>query len=191
MFLATTLEKALSLINAAPVGLRKAIVDWLGAGREGQGTIAAAISAAIERLDVNTEAYARSGEVEVHAWAPQVQAIAWPDEDDVDVIETEALEGGLYRAVVSLPVTLTLGFGVELEFSVWDGVDRESIGMGGRTEEVERDEDARVTATIDLRNLGQDGEELDLVEVEVDITSLSVNFGEVDMFKPKDYYDGE
>jgi len=63
--------------------------------------------------------------------------------------------------------------------------------MGGRTEEVERDEDARVTATIDLRNLGQDGEELDLVEVEVDITSLSVNFGEVDMFKPKDYYDGE
>lgn len=185
LYLVTKLEKALSLINDVPVGLRKAVVDWFADNQDGQVEVGAAISRLIEALDVDVNAYADSGEVETHAWAPEVRAIAWPHEEDVDIIETEALEDGAYRAVVSLPVVLTLRFNVELNFSLWDSVDRESISMGGRTEEVDRDEDARVTVTIDLREVGGDDQELDLVETEIGITSLGLDIGEVDVFEPE------
>lgn len=187
LYLVTALEKALSLINDAPVGLRKAVVDWFAEGQEGQAQVVASITGSIEALDVDVNAYANSGEVETHAWAPEIRAVTWPDEQDIDIIETEPLEDGGHRAVVSLPVVLTLRFSVELNFSLWDSIDRESIGMGGRTVEVDRDEEARITVTIDLQEISKEDEYLELVETEIDITSLDVDIGEVDMFEPEDY----
>lgn len=187
LYLVTTLEKALDLINDAPVGLRKAVVDWFGEGQIGRVELATEVSKVIGGLDVDVSAYASFGEVATHAWAPEVETIGWPDEEDVDVIETEDVEDGTYRAIVSLPLVLTLRFSVELEFSHWDGVDRESVGMGGRTEEIERAEDARVTVTIDLHDIGKEEEDLLLVETELDLTSLHLDLGEVEMFEPEDY----
>lgn len=187
LFLVTKLEKALSLLNDVPVGLRKAVVNWFAEGQGGQVEVAAAISNSIEALDVDVNAYAHSGEVETHAWAAEVRDVAWPDEQDIDIIETEALDGGTYRAVVSLPVMVTLRFCVELNFSLWDSIDRESISMGGRTEEVDRDEEARVTVTIDLHDVGKGTEYLELVATEIDMTWLDLDLGEVDMFEPADY----
>jgi hypothetical protein len=78
-------------------------------------------------------------------------------------------------------------FSVELSFSVWDSVDRESVGMGGRTVDVDREQDARVTVTIDLQKVGEEDEEVELVETELDLTSLDVDLGEVDVFDREDY----
>ena len=186
LYLVTKVEKALSLINDAPLGLRKAIVAWLSDSHDGQAEIGSAVSNYVEGLDVDATANASSGEVEMHAWAAELRSIKWPVEADIDILSTETIEGGKLRAVVSLPVVLELRFGIELSFSVWDSIDKESVSMGGRTVEVDRDEDARVTVTIDLREIGEEDEEIELVETELDITSFDVELGEVDVFEPED-----
>jgi hypothetical protein len=180
-------EKALSLINDAPIGLRKAVVAWFGDDQDGRAEIHEAVSKHFEGLDVDASANANSGEVEAFAWAPEVRSIDWPNEADIDLIEAEEIAVGHFRVVVSVPVGIELRFSVELNFSVWDSVDKESVGMGGRTVEVDREEDARVTVTIDLRGLGRQDEEVELIEFEMDIKALDVDLGDVEVFEPEDY----
>ncbi len=187
LYLVPKVEKALSLINDAPIGLRKAVVTWLGADQDGRAEIHEAISNHVEGLDVDASADASSGAVEAIAWAPEVLSIDWPNAADIDLIQTEEIVVGHFRVVVSVPVRIELRFSVELNFSVWDSVDKESVGMGGRTVDVDREEDARVTATIDLRGLGRQDEEVELVEFEMDIKALGVDLGEVEVFEPEDY----
>lgn len=187
LYLVPNVEKALSLINYAPIQLRKAVVVWLGEDRGGQAEVEAAISDYLGGLDVDASADASSGQVETYAWAPEVRSIKWPNEADIDLIEIAKIADGQRRAVVSLPMVIKLRFNVELNFSVWDSVDRESVGMGGRTVDVDRDEDARVTVTIDFQSVGEADKKIELVEIEIDINSLDVDLGEVDVFEPEDY----
>lgn len=189
LYLVPKVEKALSLINDLPLRLRKAVIAWFADDQGGQTEVGAAISSYIDGLDVDANAYPTSGEVEMLVWPPELKSIAWADEADIDVIETGKVEGGQCRLMVSLPVVLNLQFSVDLNFTVWDSVDKESVSMGGRTVEVDRDEHVRVTVTIDLREVGGEDEEVELVETELDITSLDVDLGDVDVFDPEDDYE--
>jgi hypothetical protein len=187
LYLVPKVEKALSLIIDAQIGLRKAVVAWFGDDQDGRAEIHAAISKYFEGLDVDANANANSGDVEVMARAPEVRSIDWPNAADIDLIETKEIAVGQFRVVVSVPVVIEMRFSVELTFSVWDSVDKESVGMGGRTVEVDREEDARVTVTIDLRGVGRESEEIELVDVEMDINSLDVDLGDVEIFEHEDY----
>ncbi len=187
LYLVPKVEKALSLINNAPLGLRRAVVAWFGDDQGGRDEVGSAISSLIEILDVDAVAYANSGDVETDAWAPEVRLIVWPDEEDIDIIETEELGEGHFSAVVSLPVLVTVKLLVELSFSVWDSVDKEPVGMGGRSIDLNRDEEVRVTATIDFHSMGDADEEIELVETELDLNSLDVDLGAVDIFEPDDF----
>lgn len=189
LYLVSEVQKALSLINDAPLVLRKAVIAWFADSKDGQAEVRAEISRYVEGLDVDVNAYPTSGNLEIEPWAPELRSIEWPDEADIDIIETEEIEDGLLRVMASLPVVLTLRFSAELNFSVWDNVDKESVGMGGRSVEVDQDEDVRVTVTIDLREIGGEGEEGELVETELDTSYLGVDLGEVDVFEPEDYYE--
>jgi len=187
LYLVSKVEKALSLIYDAPIGLRKAIVAWFGDDQDGRAEIQAAISEHLEGLDVDANANATSGEVEALAWTPEVRSIGWPNETDINLIETDLIAAGQYRVVVSVPVVIELRFIVELNFSVWDSIDKESVSMGGRTVEVDREEAAHVTVTVELRGLGREDEEIELIEVEIDIKSLEVDLVDVELFEPEDY----
>lgn len=187
LYLVTKIEKALSLINDTPLGLRRAVVAWFADGQDGQTEVGAEISSYVEGLDVDANAYASSGEVEIDTWAPVLRSTEWPSEADIDIIETEQIGDGRLRAVVSLPVVLELLFSVELSFSIWDSIDKESLGMGGRTVEINRDEGVRVTVTIDLQEVDGEYEDIELFETELALTSLDVDLGEVSIFEPEDY----
>lgn len=187
LYLVSKVEKALSLINDGPIRLRKTVVAWLRDEEGGQAEVRAEISRYLERLDVDVTAYATSGEVEANAWAPEMRSIEWPYETDIDLIETESFADKRVRVVVSLPVSIQLRFSVELNFSVWDSVDKELVAMGGRTVDVDRNEDARATVTLDVQGLGEKDEEIELVDFEMDMSGLDVDLGEVDVFEPEDY----
>ncbi|CAM5501808.1 hypothetical protein MAUB1S_08384 [Mycolicibacterium aubagnense] len=188
LYLVPKVEKALSLINDAPLGLRQVIVAWFADGQEGQVEVKAEISNHVSRLDVDAIAYPTSGEVEIHTWAPELQAIDWPEEADIHIIKTEKFGGQQQlRAVVSLPIVLWLEFTMELSFSIWDGVDKESVDMGGRNIETNRNEDARVTVTLDVWNVGEENEQIELIETELDLTSVEVHLGDVDIFEQEGY----
>lgn len=186
LFLVPKIEKALSLVNGAPLKVRKAVIAWFAHGQDGQAEVGAEILTRVQKLDTDASAHANYGEVETHVWAPEVQSIEWPSSAEIDIIATEEIEPRQLRAVVSVPVVMNLRFSVELSFSVWDSVDRESVGMGGRIIDVDRDEDVHVTATLYLRDVGEECEEIELAEIEMDLASLEIDLGEVDLFETDD-----
>ena len=63
--------------------------------------------------------------------------------------------------------------------------------MGGHMIEVEEDIYVRTAVTLDVHGLGSDDEEIEFVESELGNVFHEVELGEVDMFEPEDYWDGE
>ena len=61
--------------------------------------------------------------------------------------------------------------------------------MGGRSVEVEEELDLRATVTIQIHNLGGESQEIEFLSCEIDLNSIEVNLGEVNVFEPEDYYD--
>jgi hypothetical protein len=106
------IEKALSLINDAPLRLRNAVVAWCGEGKDGRTEIDIAVTNLVESLDVDVSAYANAGEVEASGWAPEVRAIEWPDNEEIEVIETDELEDGFSRLVLSIPMLVRMALTV-------------------------------------------------------------------------------
>ena len=190
LYLVSDIERALALVNDAPLGLMRAIQSWLGAGGEGQAEIQPLLERSVEQIEFTVNGQATHGELEMLAWGGGLKTVIWPDEADIDIIEIETAEDNTsIRVVVSLPLFFSVKVSVELNFSVWDSVDKESLEMGGRTIEVEDEFDVRATITLNVYGQGTDNEELELVESELDIQYREIELGEVDMFEPEDYWD--
>ena len=189
LYLVETVETALSLINNAPPVLRKAVATWLWDDEGSQAEIVQEISNYLERVDVDAGANASYGQVEAYGMAPELKSVGWPDRSELEILETNQAPDGGVEVLVSIPLSLGLEIHVELSFSVWDSVDKESLGMGGRTVIVEQEEYAPVTITVLLRNVGETNQEVELVETELDIGSIQVDLGDVDVFEPDDYED--
>lgn len=189
LFWVPKIEKALSLINDAPALVKKAVVSWLGPDMLGRVELQESIGRYVEGLDVDVTASPSSGEMQAHAWAPTAQSIEWPDENDVEIISMSEISPRHLQLVVSFPISIVLRHAIDIEFSVWDSVDKESLSMGGRTVEVDRENEAQVTITIEVSHLGADIEQINLDEMEIDIDSIDVDLGEVDVFEHDDYDD--
>lgn len=192
LYLVPEIERALALINNANALLRTAIVSWLDTEGEGHQEVRDNIEYNVGQISYSANGNSTSGEMEAIAWDGELQSIDWPDEADVDIIEINAEDdGSVLEVTVSLPMTLFVKVPVEVSFSVWDSVDRESLSMGGREIEVEEEIDARATVTLRLFGLGSKDETIDFIESEIDIKYVDVELGDVDVFQPEDYWDEE
>jgi hypothetical protein len=182
----------LGLVTNAPLGLRKAIFDWIANDADDVENFKAEISHSAERIDFTVNAHPTNGEVEISTWDGEFQSLVWPDEEEIDIIELlEPNENGALRVVASLPLVLTVKVPIELDFSIYDSIDRESLGMGGRMIEVVEEIYVRTTVTLDVHGLGSVDEEIEFVKNELDNVFHEVELGQVDMFEPEDYWDDE
>lgn len=192
LYLVPKIEHAMNLITNAPLGLRKAIAGWLSDEGDGIAEIRQHLKYNVEQIEFTANAHATHGEVELSAWAGELQDVTWPDPSDIDIIDILASdEPNVLRVVISFPVYLVVRVLVEMDFSFWDGVDKESVGMGGRSVEVDEELDERATVTVDVHDLGSEDEILEFVESELEAKYHEIDLGEVDVFEPEDYWDGE
>lgn len=192
LYLVPEIERALALITDAPLGLRKALYAWISEDGDGRAEAKQHISYNVERLDFTANAHPTHSEVEVSTWAGELKEVSWPDPADIDIIEIEEPdEGEPLRVVVSMPVDLVVSVLVELSFSFWDSVDKESLGLGGRSVEVDEELYLRATITLDVHDLGTEDEEIVIEDTELDEQFHEIELGEVNVFEPEDYWDGE
>ena len=180
------IERALSLINDAPLVLRETLQAWLEEEQEGRTEILARLVDEIERTDFYVDGHPTSGEMEAIAWEGQLTDVDWPAEDDIDIIDVTDSENGDKQVILSVPLLLKVRIPVELSFSVWDSIDKESISMGGRTIEVEEDQDVRATVTLKILGLGEEDEALEIIDFEMDDLDNEINIGSVDVFEEED-----
>ena len=72
------------------------------------------------------------GSVEIFTWDGEFQSLVWPNEKEIDIIELlEPSENGVLRVVASLPLTLVVRVPIELDLSIHNSIDKETLGMGG------------------------------------------------------------
>lgn len=186
------LERALTLINAAPLGLRKAVQSWMVNGEDGSEAFRHHLEDCVQRIDVFAYGHPSYGELEAYAFAGSLKDIAWPDADDLDIISiNEPQEGEALELLVSVPLTLTIGVPVELSFSVWDGIDKEAVGLGGRDVEVDETLHTRATIALDIYDLESAEQEIVFQSCDLDTSSIIVDLGELDAFAPSDYWEEE
>ena len=192
LFIVPEIERALNFVTNAPLGLRKAITGWLSEGGEGIAEVRHHIGYNVEQIEFSVNGQATHGEVELSAWAGELQDIGWPDPSDIDIIDISATEEpNALRVVVSLPLSLVVRVMIEMSFSFWDGIDKESVGMGGRSTEVDEELYERATITVDVHDLGSEDEIIEFVESEIEAKYYEIELGELDVFEPEDYWDGE
>lgn len=192
LYIVPELEKALALIRNAPPVLKMAVHTWLVEEGDGSEDVFADIADRVRNLEFAASAHPTFGEVEVSTWAGELQSVAWPREDEIDVIDFEDLEEGqAVRLVLSTPLDLVVRVMVELDFAVWDGIDKEHLSMGGRSIEVDEDITVRATLTVDIYSVGTDEQEIVYRVGEVDDPNHEIELGEVDVFEPEDTCEGE
>lgn len=193
LYIVPEIEKALALIRNAPPVLKMAVHAWLVEGGDGSEEVFPNIAMRVENFEISASAYPTFGEAEVFAWAGELQSIDWPPDNEIDVIDFEdRKEEQAARLVLSIPLELVVRVMVELDFSVWDGIDKESVSMGGRCVEVDEGMTVRATFTVDVNGIGTDDQEIIYVACEIDDLSHEIDLGEVDVFEPEDAWrDGD
>lgn len=189
LHLVPELERALDLINAPSVVLKETVQSWLEEGHDGRGEVRGLLSNEIKRVDFSVTGNATSGEMEADVYAGELKEVMWPDRDEIDIIELGKEENGITPVTLSFPMLLTIKVPIDLSFSVWDSVDRESVGMGGRSVDVERDIDARAILSIRLHGLGSEEPEIELADCEFEVDYEEIDLGDVDVFEEEDYDD--
>lgn len=192
LFLVPEIERALSLVTNAPLGLRKAIYTWFTNERDGSDDFRQDVIQNTERLEFGVNAYSTHGEVDISIWDGELINLDWPDEEEIDIIELDGPDNnGVVHVITSLPLELVVKVPVELNFSIWDSVDKESLEMGGRIVDVDVEVYVRATVTINAHGLGTDDEELVFVESELDDSFHEIELGEVDMFETEGFLEVE
>ncbi len=190
LFLVSQIERALALVTDAPIGLRAAIHASLeGAGND---QVKRLIAADVERLEFTARAYPMYGEVELYAMAGELKAVTLPEESEIDIIDVEEIDDGEgLQVVASVPLDLLVNVPVELSFSIWDGVDGESLSMGSRSVEVEEELNVRASLTLLVYDLATEDETVDIDDSEIEDCYHEVDLGEVDIFEPEDHDYGD
>ncbi|KJS12789.1 MAG: hypothetical protein VR78_11745 [Hoeflea sp. BRH_c9] len=186
LHLVPDIERALSLINDPPVVLRAALRAWLDDG-DGHADIGSYLVGAVENLEFLVNGNATSGEMQAYALAGQLRETVWPQLEEIDIIEIDSSDEATMLVTLSIPLSLTVRVPVELEFSTWDSIDRESIGLGGRTIESDEELDIRATVNISVQDLGGENEQFDVVDCELEGTYFEIELGDVDVFEHEDY----
>ena len=143
----------------------------------------------VEFMEFDVTAYPSAGECELDVWAAELQEIAWPRENDIDIIEVEPREGGNgLNLVVSLPLVLDVEIPIDISFFVWDSIDKEAIPMGGRTVEVNQQINTEAIITFKIEEQRAEKAQIAFVNVEIDAREYHIQLGEIDLLGPEDYY---
>lgn len=192
LYLVKEIEKALALIANAPVGLRSAIHTWLHKDTAERGYATEQLARSLERLEFSATAHPTNGDVELFVMNAELDEVTWPDEDAIDIIGVESTDDphGL-NVVASMTIDLVVRVPVELNFSIWDSADRESISMGGRMVEKEEQLTVRALFSLYVFGLGTNDESIDFEDAEIEGRYYEVDLGQVDLFEPEDYCDDE
>lgn len=193
LYIVQEIERALALIRNAPPVLKMAVHTWLVEEGDGAENVFSNIALRVENLEFSASAYPTFGDAEVSVWAGKLQSIDWPREDEIRVIDFEDREEEEQpaRLVLSMPLHLIVRVMVELDFSVWDGIDKESVSMGGRCIEVDEGMTVRATITVDVYGIGTDDQEIIYQDSEIDDPNHEIELGEVDVFEPEDAWNDD
>ena len=187
LYFIADIERALSLVTDAPPVLRKSVLAWLEDNAREDAKFYSHIAQMVELMDFNASAHPSFGECELDVWAGVLQGITLPEEDEIDIIEFDREEGrNWHRLVVNMSLILDAKIPVEINFHIWDSIDKESLPMGGRWIEVDEEIITETTITFDICNQGVDDEEIVFVAVEIDANYHEFDLGGIDVFDPED-----
>ena len=183
------IERALALVADAPPILRKSVLDWVNSDVHGASELPPQMDNMVEGIEFSADATPSVGDCELDVWAGELQGTTWPRVADIDIIEFDPQEDEKEgRLVVSLPLVLYVNIPIDVSFSIWDGVDKESVPMGGRMIDVEEKICTEATIAFDVRDQGTEDAELGLVYVEIDVKDHHVDLGEIELFEPEVYH---
>ncbi|MEP3845551.1 MAG: PIN domain-containing protein [Paracoccaceae bacterium] len=192
LYLVEDVERALSLVNNAAELLRSVAMSWVAVDGLGYDEVCSHITYDAEKISFTADGNSTSGAMEAVAWDGQVTEIHWPSSAEIDIIQFgKAEDENALEVVLSLPVTLFIRVPVELSFSAFDSIDRESISMGGREEEIDEEVEARATVTLQVFDLGDEDEDVVFVESEIDVKDVDIYLSDVDVFPPEDYWEAD
>ncbi len=181
------LERALALINAPPVVLREAVQTWLDENNDGRADVTPYLEQALKVVNFDVFGHATHGEIEAIAWEATLDDINWPDLEEIDIIGSEDAGHGAIDVTISIPLTLLATVPVEVSFSIWDSVDKESISMGGRMIDHQEEFEVRATITGRVRDPGTEDVDIELLDCEIDGSFRDLDIGEQDMFEEGDF----
>ena len=188
LYLITSIERALALVANAPRVLRKSVLDWLEDETLGGANLESHLAEKVQLMDFGAIAYPSLGQCELDVWAGELQGVILPEGDDIDIIEVEHQEDRNWlRLVVSVPLVMVAKIPVDVNFFIWDSVDKESLSMGGRTIEFDDEIATEATIALDIFEQGTEDEEIVFVDVEIVSDYHEVDLGEVDLFEKEEY----
>ncbi|WP_152618542.1 hypothetical protein [Leisingera sp. ANG-Vp] len=81
-----------------------------------------------------------------------------------------------------MPLVLSVNIPVEMNFSVWDGADRESVDLGGRLTEVEEKVRRRATLSLEITDFDRGDQRITFLEGDLDTSFLVAELGNVNVF---------
>ncbi len=189
LYLVRDIERALALVANAPPVLRKSILGWLEDEANEPLKLRSHLASSVELIEIRANAIPSIGECELHVWAGELESVALPLEDQIDIIEFESrAEKEDLRLVVSLPLVLIVKIPIEINFLFWDSVDKEYVSMGGRTIEISEEIDTEAIITVYVQDQGAEEENITFVDVEISTKDYDIDLGEIDVFEPEDYW---
>ena len=189
LYLIPEIENALALVANAPSALRRDALDWM-AEEEHKQELSHRIEKLVEEIEFVVNAYPTTGECEVYTWANELKSIHLPLEEEIDIIDLELDVGNnVVGLIASFQLGIKMSVPVEISFSVWDSIDRDSISLGSRSLDIDREEDFPATVTFEVCNRGSEDEVWDIVDVEIGPKYVEIDLGEIDVFEPDDYVD--
>ncbi|MCY4259922.1 MAG: PIN domain-containing protein [Rhodobacteraceae bacterium] len=180
------ITRALSLVTAAPTGLRQAVVSWLAGDGEGHQVVREHIEYNVEDIVFDVNGYPTFGEMEIIPSGGHLSDITWPPDEQVDIVRFSPVGDNEFEVVASVPAILFIRAHVELNFSVWDNVDQDSISFGGREEEIDCDFDVRVSITLHVSGETED-QSVTFQDSKIDPQSFYIELGQVDVLEPEDW----
>lgn len=165
------LAPALNLFNRDDAFVAARLAAKLAAGTATllRAKIDAALAGAVEVFDVEASAQYYYETEDESATINEWEVV----EPRFDVVNSDA---EFVTLAFTLAVTAT--FEAFFSFTMRDGIDKEYIGIGGAKAGTKEDFDAQVLVTVARE---QDGPDPEIVDLEIETPSLSVDFGHVEV----------
>jgi hypothetical protein len=186
LYLVPDIERALALINNAPVVITEAVQTWLAEGSEGRIAVIAHLEPEVEQIEFSIDGSSISGELDAVASGVQLSSVEWPGKDELNIIEVIAPDDEVTNIVLSLPLQLKVIVSIDLNFSVWDSIDREFIRIGEKNVDVEQIIDELITIRFNVYGLGDENPHFDIIDVELDSGYQHIELENVEVFDAED-----
>lgn len=177
------IDHALDLITNAPIELRCSILSWLHKKQLDGAEISERVEQEISQVIFHVEGFATAGAMDAYASGWDVTNFELPEASDLNIIDIADQEPKY--VIVSFPLEIFVDVDVELSFSTWDSIDRESIDLGGRSTQVTAELGVQATIKVVIFDFQGDNERMDLEDLEINLQSHTIELGGVDVYEPE------